>query len=213
MTPVTQGLLPFGVRLAWRAYPADQPNDTHAPDRRDIAHELLAGLLHELHRGLAPEAFAFARQCASCGSTEHGVPSARLVGEHSSPAPALPRVSISYATGLVAVGVAPPEATAFAIDVELDDARTRARIAEALDLSPADADIRAWTRLEAIAKASGAGLRTRLSPPAVESRADGTWRTSTQPTLLGTDLPLAVPTPMPRAILTVAVQHPRQLTR
>ena len=213
MTPVAQGPLPFGVRLAWRTYPADHSAVALAPDRRTIAHELLAGLLHELHPSIAPESFAFGRRCPSCGSTAHGVPSARVVGERSSPVPALPRIGISYATGLVAVGVAPPEATAFAIDVELDDDRTRARIAEALDLSPADTDIRTWTRLEAIAKATGTGLRTRLSPSGVESRADGTWRTTAEPHLLGADLPVTLPAPTPRAILTVAVQRPRHRTR
>ncbi|WP_053385935.1 4'-phosphopantetheinyl transferase superfamily protein [Leucobacter japonicus] len=208
MTPVAHAETPFGAHLAWRAHPVDQPNTTHAPDRQAIAHELLAGLLHDLRPGIAPEAFVFVRRCPSCGSTAHGAPSVRLVGEHSSPSPALPRIGISYAAGLVAVGVAPPEATAFAIDVELDDDLTRARIAEALDLHPSDADTRTWTRLEAIAKASGAGLGTSLRAPAVETRADGTWHTTTEPPLLGADLPLTLLAPMPRAILTVALALP-----
>ncbi|WP_053351735.1 hypothetical protein [Leucobacter musarum] len=213
MTPVAHTETPLGAHLAWRAYPVDESNDTHAPDRQAIAHELLAGLLHELHHGIAPEAFVFVRRCPSCGSTAHGMPSARLVGEHSSPAQALPRIGISYAAGLVAVGVAPPEAMAFAIDVELDDDRTRARIAEALDLHPSDADTRSWTRLEAIAKASGAGLGTSLREPVVETRTEGTWHTTEEPRLVGADLPLTLPSPMPRAILTVAAQTPRRPTR
>lgn len=131
---------PGGARLAW-ARPG-------VASRREVAR----GLLREL---LSPDFgdVAFAQECAVCGSREHGP--LRV----SAPAGVrVPRVSVSYAGPVAIVGVAPLGAAEFGIDAEADSPRTRAAIAEALPDSP-DPSIRAWTALEAVAKARGTGLR------------------------------------------------------
>lgn len=157
---------PLGTRLAWRATTPDE-------DRRAAAHDLLLDLLatassHESHGAHGSrESLRIVRQCPACGSDAHGVPlarttvTARTAGTtrttDTTRATHLPIVSISYADGLVAVGVAPPSATAFGIDLELDSPETRTRVAEAL--GDETADVATWTRIEAAAKARGAGLR------------------------------------------------------
>jgi phosphopantetheinyl transferase len=131
---------PGGARLAW-ARP-------RAASRREVAR----GLLREL---LATEFgdVAFEQECAVCGSREHGP--LRAIA----PAGArVPRVSVSYAGPVAVVAVAPLGIAEFGIDAEADSPRTRAAIAEALPDSP-DPSIRAWTALEAVAKARGTGLR------------------------------------------------------
>ena len=157
---------PLGTRLAWRVTTADE-------DRRAAAHALLLDLLatagsHESHGAHGSrESLRIVRQCPACGSDAHGVPLARATGTvraagatgtaRTTHAARLPLVSISYADGLVAVGVAPPSATAFGIDLELDSPETRTRVAEAL--GDETADVATWTRIEAAAKARGTGLR------------------------------------------------------
>ena len=76
------------------------------------------------------------RQCASCGSSEHGRPV--LVGSDLC-------VSIAYAEGaaVVAWGTGP-------IGIDLERAGATA---------PDGLTIAAWTRLEALGKADGTGLR------------------------------------------------------
>lgn len=76
------------------------------------------------------------RQCPQCGSTDHGRPF--LVGSDL-------QVSIAYAGDVAAIawGKSP-----VGIDLELADA-----------VPPVGLDVRGWTRLEALGKAGGAGVR------------------------------------------------------
>ena len=84
------------------------------------------------------------RQCPQCGSVDHGRPI--LVGSDL-------YVSIAYADRLAAIawGKNP-----VGIDLEPADS-----------MPPAEMDVRAWTRLEALGKAAGTGVRDwpRGTPP------------------------------------------------
>jgi len=82
-----------------------------------------------------------ARLCPHCGSDGHGQP--RLLGSRLS-------ASISYAGGLVAVAWG---AGSIGVDIERMTPPTR-RLDE-LGVP----DLAAWTRVEALAKAAGTGLR------------------------------------------------------
>lgn len=141
-----------GVRIAW----APATLDT----RREVSRELLCALL----KGRVEGEYALTQQCGECGSDSHG-PVSVLAGRAASAvadaAPA-PLVSISYAGSLAVVGIAPPGATALGIDAEVDTPQARSAAAEALGLSEVrgeGAEITAWTRIEAAAKARGSGLR------------------------------------------------------
>lgn len=87
------------------------------------------------------------RLCPHCGSSRHGQP--RLVGSDLVGSDLV--ASISYADGLVAVAWGPAPV---GVDIERVEAED-------------DPDLRAWTRLEALAKADGLGLRDwpRRPPP------------------------------------------------
>lgn len=84
------------------------------------------------------------RQCPSCGSVGHGQP--RLVGSDL-------HASIAYANGLAVIAWA---SGPVGIDIETSDATP-----------PDGLDLAAWTRLEALGKAAGTGLRDwpQVSPP------------------------------------------------
>ncbi len=125
-----------GVALTWAVAP------TRAA-ARPLGRTLLA-------RMLAPDA-SLGQVCPACGGP-HGPLLVRVGG-----APG-PLVSVSYAGGLVAVGVAPERARAFGIDVELDDDVTRRAVGEAIDAPM----VSSWTRGEAVAKARRTGLRGAL---------------------------------------------------
>ncbi|MGW9020416.1 hypothetical protein ACWGOE_02900 [Leucobacter chromiiresistens] len=212
-------LAPFGARITWRALGGGE-------DRRTVAHALLAALLAPG----APGAVRITRQCPSCGSSAHGAPAVLLrdprpaaPGDPAHPgapadpahpdAPAAPLVGIGYAPGLVAVAAAPAGARAFGIDLELDDARTRARVAEALGRSAGVCD---WTRIEAIAKARRTGLRGDYAGVDVTPLPDGRWiahadrrRAAGQPgaaVLRGADLRIAPAPGGPAAILSLACE-------
>lgn len=153
---------PFGARLAWRALASDE-------DRRTVAHALLTSLLAPTE----PQSVRIIRQCPACGSGAHGAPIARLPGTSTSTGEPAPLISISYTTGLVAVGVAPAGTEAFGIDIELDDGATRARVTAALG---ARTTLDTWTRLEAVAKARRTGLRDAYADVTFVTHDDGTWR-------------------------------------
>ncbi|MGO1628148.1 MULTISPECIES: hypothetical protein [unclassified Microbacterium] len=125
-----------GAVLAWTAAP-------FRTSARLIGRTLLAGML-------APGA-SLGQVCPACGGP-HG-PLLVRVGD----APG-PLVSVSYADGFVAVGVAPEGARAFGIDVEFDDAATRRAVGEAIGARM----VSSWTRGEAVAKARRTGLRGAL---------------------------------------------------
>ncbi len=95
-----------------------------------------------------------AQRCAACGSATHG--QLRL------DAPGAPLVSVSYAGGYAVTAVAPAGSAEFGIDAEPDTELTRRAVAESLGWGAGhrpDRAVAEWTRLEAIAKARGTGLR------------------------------------------------------
>ncbi|MBO1903031.1 hypothetical protein J4H92_13880 [Leucobacter weissii] len=136
-----------GVRLAW-GEAAD------GEDRRALGRRLL--------RGIVARGADILSVCPRCGGP-HGRPLVRIDG-----APG-PLVSIAYSGATVLVGVAPPGATAFGIDLELDTGARRRAVLEAIG----SRELVDWTRLEAIAKARGTGLQGAPAPPEVELAADG----------------------------------------
>ncbi|WP_162903609.1 hypothetical protein [Leucobacter sp. wl10] len=171
---------PHGVTLAWAAVPArsappatlrtaaepagrDRGDGSRARERRAVSRALLRTLLEER---IGP-AFALQQQCGACGSSAHGP--LRVVGAVRGVE--VPLVSVSYAhpvpsgdgfpgaaaaeDGIAVVGIAPPGATAFGVDAELDTDGARRAVAEALGTATG---IREWTRLEAVSKARGSGL-------------------------------------------------------
>lgn len=101
-----------------------------------------------------------ARLCPTCGSSAHGQP--RLIGSGL-------HASISYAAGLVAVawGEGP-----VGIDIERSSS---GRFSPPNRANPPldGGDLVEWTRLEALAKAAGTGLRDwpRIVPPELPTRA------------------------------------------
>ena len=131
-------------------------------DRRAVSRRLLR---EELQAQLATP-FELVQQCAACGSSEHGAlrmevaETAETSKAANGPTPA-PLVSVSYAGLLTVVAIAPARSRALGIDVEYDTSDRRAAVQEAL--GPATdgtaRSVREWTRLEAIAKARGRGLR------------------------------------------------------
>ncbi len=147
------------------------------------------------------------QQCTSCGSTEHGLlrveRTASPAGRKAPAAPAPPLISVSYAGPLTVVGVAPPGSRRFGIDVEWDTPERQRAAREALGAPPpshsADHPLREWTRLEAIAKAHGRGLRGDWARP------DATGLTCTELTIeFGSHTDGQDPSPNPSAILSIA---------
>ena len=134
-------------------------------DRRAVSRRLLR---EELQAQLATP-FQVVQQCVACGSSEHGAlrvevaetaETAETSRAVNSPTPP-PLISVSYAGLLTVVAIAPPRSRALGIDVEYDTSDRCAAVQEAL--GPATdgtaRSVREWTRLEAIAKARGRGLR------------------------------------------------------
>lgn len=131
-------------------------------DRRAVSRRLLR---QKLQSRLATP-FELVQQCAACGSSEHG--GLRVVmaetaetskAANTSTQPQL--ISVSYAKLLTVVAIAPAGSRALGIDVEYDTSDRRAAVQEALGPSTGGTarSVREWTRLEAIAKARGRGLR------------------------------------------------------
>lgn len=155
-----------GIRIAWA--------NTQGTPRRQVSRELLRSLLGENSRGhsltahdlpaTTTPAATFIQECPVCGAEDHG-PLRVLV-----PDAVAPLVSVSYAGQFAVVACAPAQTRAFGIDAEFNTARTRAAIAESLASIPFDqysstAAVYTWTRLEAIAKARGTGLRGEWELP------------------------------------------------
>lgn len=218
--PLARGrrITPEGVTLVWEiAAPSEsavppKPQDPAA--RRRMSRRLLRAELDEI----LPGGHVLVQQCTSCGSTEHGLlrvertasPAGREAPAAPAP-PAPPLVSVSYAGPLTVVGVAPPGSRRFGIDVEWDTPERQRAAREAFASAPrgasgapgggADADhpLREWTRLEAIAKAHGRGLRGDWARP------DATGLTCTELTIeFGSHTDGQDPSPNPSAILSIA---------
>jgi 4'-phosphopantetheinyl transferase len=159
-SPRYAGLLDQAERRRWQAYRREADRDRFLVGCA-LAKTVLAG-----YTGLPPEQVSFDRTCRRCGEP-HGKPAIRGAGiEHS----------VSHSGDLVAVAVA---RSAVGVDVEQADGRARplggdddperlGRLVLADDeraaLAAADPSIRAraflvaWTRKEAVTKATGDGL-------------------------------------------------------
>ncbi len=118
---------------------------------------LLLGLLEELAPGADPE---IVTRCARCGGP-HGAPRAL----HAPVA-----MSVSYAGALVAAAAVRTEtASAVGIDVERGDPATTLGDLGALFAPDPPPDLARWTRIEAVLKADGRGIR--VAPNEVRERA------------------------------------------
>ena len=131
-------------------------------DRRAVSRRLLR---RELQSRLATP-FELVQQCAACGSSKHGALRVEMTetvemskAANSSTPP--PLISVSYAGLLTVVAIAPAGSRALGIDVEYDTSDRRMAVQEALGAATDGTarSVREWTRLEAIAKARGRGLR------------------------------------------------------
>lgn len=179
-------------RLAWRGATIAWALAAAPQDRRLTARTLLARLL--------PAGTEFVSVCPECGGS-HGPVLARVPG--ASAASPAPLVSIAYAGELVAVGAAPAGAGAFGIDAELDTPSRHRAVQEALG----SADLRDWTRYEAVAKARRTGI-LHTSPAPVRAANGAEWIASAKsghPALRGIDLRLAHPGLPEQAIVSVAL--------
>lgn len=126
--------------------------DAASADRRASGNALISAVAASLGVDVGPPA----RRCPICGSHEHGVPEiagGRLVA------------SLSYADDIVVAAVARREdGAAVGVDVERAD-RSTGDLA-ALFAAHAIPDIEQWTRIEAVLKASGRGIR--ISPSTID---------------------------------------------
>ena len=194
MSAPTHGELRLGdARIAWTL--AREPGE-----RRGTGRALLRSLV-----GSDAEFFAV---CAQCGGP-HGPLRVRpgSTGSTGSEDPE-PLVSVAYAGPLVVVGTAPRGATAFALDAELDAPSRRRAVREAIGSDR----VLDWTRIEAVLKARGTGLRgdfaaTRIE--AAEPDAACEWRSPAldgSPALTGCDARLALPDGL-SAVLSTATSR------
>lgn len=178
----------LGATLAWQL--ATPTQDRHAL-ARSLLRELLGELLGEESR--------FSSVCPECGGA-HGPVRARL------PRGPAPLVSITYAGTLVVVGAAPDLTEAFGIDAEIDSGDRRRAVSEAIG----SAELRDWTRLEAVAKARRTGLRGGLRALDCTGDAHG-WVAPPMPglpELRGVDLTLTLPGEHGTALISVALAAP-----
>jgi len=189
--PAAEELRLGDARISWALA-------TRTDERRALGRALLRGLLAG-RLGTDVEFFAM---CPRCGGP-HGPLRVRAGGSvDEGPAPL---VGVAYSGPLVVAGVAPREATSFAVDVELDTEDRRRAVREAIG-SDRVVD---WTRIEAVAKARGTGLRGDFAATRIEAAAsDATceWRSPAldgSPALTGCDARLALPHG-PVAVLSTA---------
>ncbi|TPW75396.1 4'-phosphopantetheinyl transferase family protein [Schumannella soli] len=167
---------PDGVRVVVLAAPDD------AEERRAVGHDAAKQLVAEL-AGVRPESVMLDALCSRCG-IDHGRPTAYLVSAKDASTAA---VSITHTGGFTIVA-ASIEVDALGIDAELQDTRPD-RVAAIDKIAPGRGDpMRRWTRIEAVLKADGRGLRVdprhvrflptlrgsaraRIDPPGEESSA------------------------------------------
>lgn len=173
---------PAPVDVAWVEVPPGSP-------RREHAWRLLSRLL--------PRGAVLGQRCPRCGG-----PHGPLV---VSDAPYV--ASVTYAGGYaIAAVAATTDAAALGIDAEpLEDARRDAAGMTGV-LGEGEATVRDWTRVEAVLKADGRGLR--VEPAAVELVVRDAGWTATVP---GGDVYTGWDAPGPPGVLlSVAVLMPRR---
>ncbi|MDN3497071.1 hypothetical protein QL996_14100 [Planococcus sp. APC 4015] len=178
---VPERLLSHGrVLIAWADAGTADPSG-----RRGVADALLAKLVAALG-----ESGTIGRLCPTCGSTMHGRP---VVD-----APVA--LSLGYAGALVAAAAArTAEAASVGIDIEPDDREVgdlRALFA------PRDApDLAGWTRIEAVLKADGRGIRldpSRVVIEGAQATHPGPFEVATIDGPAGHIISVAVAAPAPR---------------
>lgn len=180
-----------GVYVIWELAPshaAQRAEDRRAGSHRTVSRRLLRT---ELAARLALS-FELVQHCPACGSDAHG-PVRVVLGDPDTLTPP-PLVGVSYSGPLTVVAIAPPGSSAFGIDVEFDSAQTRAAVNEALAASAGGQEwvVGDWTRLEAVAKARGRGLR-------------GEWEVQDLGHLDCVDVSLDVSVEVGSAILSIAL--------
>ncbi|TQJ30804.1 4'-phosphopantetheinyl transferase superfamily protein [Microbacterium sp. SLBN-146] len=128
-----------------------------APTARRAGDDLLRALVREV--GGRADA-GISRLCPECGSHEHGVP--RVAREPIA-------VSLSY-TGSLTVGAAVREEHAASVGIDVEPAdRDIGDLAALFEPAPAP-DLTGWTRIEAVLKATGRGIRIAPSTVVLEAR-------------------------------------------
>lgn len=189
-----------------------------APDdrrRATVAHALMRRRV-AAWLGCRPDAVPVVRRCAVCGSAAHGKPEIA--------APGAPEIGLAHAGGvaLAAISTAGP----VGVDVEpagreIDWHTMRRHVFSndewdetARSAAPQDMRLRAWTRKEAAAKATGLGLSAGLERVGIVPDADPAgWRAVTLPADVHTAAPLVVCDlaigPGSVAAIAVIGSHPR----
>lgn len=117
----------------------------------------MRALVHELG---GPADAGIARLCAECGSHEHGTP--RVAGESIA-------VSLAYAGPLV-VGAAVREEHAASVGIDVEPADRPIGDLTALFAPASPPDLAGWTRIEAVLKATGRGIRIAPSTVVIGSQ-------------------------------------------
>jgi 4'-phosphopantetheinyl transferase len=157
------------VVVAWTERPT-----TDAPARRRAGDDLLRALVRELG---GPVDAGIARLCPECGSHEHGAPAVQ--GE-----PIV--VSVAYAGPLV-VGAAARQEDAASVGIDVEPADRSIGDLAALFAPAPSPDLEGWTRIEAVLKATGRGIRIAPSTVAIGSQPGplpGFLRTTSPPGLM-----------------------------
>ena len=150
-------VLPAGIRVQWMPVPPDTA-------RRGVAWQLLRTLVGD-------PAASISNACPECGAP-HGpvqITGADVVA------------SVTYVGGFAIACVADRAvATAVGIDAEsVSDPRRSAAAMQGIIHPGLSSSLREWTRVEAVLKADGRGLR--VAPAAVSlSEGDGAWRATVE---------------------------------
>ena len=144
---------PSGVVVEWAAVPA-------GTQRRDTAWRLLGGIIDD-------PAVTLTNVCDRCGGP-HG-----RVGVHGRDL----HCSVAYAGGYAVVGVADgSEVASVGIDAEPEiDGRRDAAGLRGIVRSGVRTSPREWTRIEAVLKADGRGLRVDPEDVRLTETSDGAW--------------------------------------
>lgn len=142
---------PFGIEVRWTPV-------TDRATRRDVAWDLLRTLLPD-------PAARITNECPQCGGPHGPV----RIGD------ADVRLSVAYAAGFAIVCVA-TGAASVGIDAEPEhDERRDAAGMTGIVRPDVRASVREWTRIEAVLKADGRGLRVDPAAVTITGTDDGVW--------------------------------------